>query len=104
MNVYRVGGMLMKHKKFLKRKKGRKKVIRDAIQALEELNPQIKFEEDEGCISTSCKSSDELLQLKMPEGIVKAGDPEEAACYGFIYIKIGEETVFVNGCGIFSDS
>lgn len=104
MNVYRVGGMLMKHKKFLKRKKGRKEVIRDAIRVLEELNPQIRFEEDEECISTSCKSSDELLQLKMPEGIVKTGDPEEAACYGFIYIKIGEETVSVNGCGIFSDS
>lgn len=90
--------------KFKKVRKKRQEVIRDAIRALEELNPQIKFVEDEGCISTSCKSSDELLELKMPEGIAKTGDPEEAACYGFIYIKIEEETVSVNGCGIFSDS
>lgn len=94
----------MKHKKIRNKKMGRQEAIRNAIQALKEINPQIKFEEDEGCISTSCKSSDELLQLKMPEGIVKTGDPEEATCYGFIYIKIGEETVSVNGCGIFSDS
>lgn len=91
----------MKFKGFRNKKR---EAIRKAIRDLEELNPQIKFEEDEGCISTSCKSSEELLQLKMPEGIVKTGDPEEAACYGFIYIKIGKETVSINGCGIFSDN
>lgn len=103
VNVHGIGGTFMKCKGIRKRKQEKKEAIRNAIQALGELNPEIKFEEDRGCISTSCKTADELLQIKMPEGIVKVRDPKESARYGFVYVKIGKETVSINGCGIFSD-
>ncbi len=86
VDVHSIGGTFM-----CKRIRKRKEVIRDAIQDLKKLNPKITFEEDGGCISTSCKTSDELLQLKMPEWIVKVKDSEKSACYGFIHVKIGKK-------------
>ena len=73
-----------------------REAIKNAIEDLEKLNPPFIFVEGNGCICSSCETSKELLQLKLPKGVVKIGDPEESACYGWINVKIGGKKVSIN--------
>lgn len=53
-----------------KEQKETRKVIKNAIIALQKLNPQIIFVESSGCIiCSSCETEDELLQLELPEEV-----------------------------------
>ncbi len=91
-----LGGITMK----LTEQQTNKRELREVTKALEELNPQWIFAESDGRICSSCETLEELLQLKMPDGVVKIGDPEESACYGFINVKIGEKKVSITANGM----
>lgn len=77
-----------------------KRELREVTKALEEVNSQWIFVESDGRICSSCETLEELLQLKMPDGVVKIGDLEESACYDFINVKIGEKKVSITANGM----
>lgn len=91
----------MKCKVIRQRRKEKKEAIRKAISALAELNPKVEFSDGNGRIYTSCKTPTDLLEIEMPEGIAKIGDPEESACYGVIYVRIGKYEVSIGAAGVY---
>lgn len=115
----------MKCKVIRQRMKERQKLIKELVSALTELNPQFKFliagaeetyAEDkktmkfdeidfesmtELSIYSSCKTAEELLQLELPENIIKIGDSEQFASWGFIVIKIGKYDAIINAEGTY---
>lgn len=91
----------MKCKVIRKREKERRAAIEKATSAIAELNPQIEFSAGDEQIYTSCKTPTDLLNLELPDDIIKVGDPEESALHGFIHVKIGDYKVFMGLAGVY---
>ena len=93
--------LLMKCKVIRQREKERRAAIEKATAAIGELNPHIEFSAGDEQIYTSCKTPTDLLEIELPDGIIKIGDPEDSAVYGFIHVKIGDYKVFMGLAGVY---
>lgn len=118
----------MKCKVIRQRMKERQKIIKGVVSALTELNPQfeffvagaegiyakyketIKFDDIDFwsktsmSIYSSCKTAEDLLQLELPENIIKSDDSEKFASYGFVKVEIGEYNATINAKGTYPES
>lgn len=80
----------MKCKSIRQREKERRAIQR-VTSTIAELNPQFIFVERDGCICSSCETSEELLELNLPEWM-----EINAICDGRLYVTSGGKSFSIN--------